>query len=283
MMKNNDDRIPPELADEHGDLADLAVQLANEELPAERVAELSKRLATDPVFRAVAEPILDAWKAPPLTDAEMAREWPEFRRRAGIADLEALESRDDPELAAYVARVRERTRAQRWRRVLGVAAILLLVVGLPVGRDAFDERFNWMHIETGAIETTTARLPDSTTVTVYPDSRLSFQRGMGMWSRRAVRLRGRAEYQMRSRSGGGEPLEIRTATARLTPFYSNATVTAFPDATEIVVHRGTVLVYALDEEGEPARQVVRVEQGEVARVADGIVRVGQGPSREARP
>lgn len=305
MNNDRDFIVPPALAEEHNDLADLAVQLANDELPPERATELRKRLETDPVFRAVAEPILEAWKEPALTDEEMAREWPEFRRLAGIADLEQLETRDDPELAAYAARFRERTRAEKWRRVLGVAALVLLVVGMPMGYDAYDERFNWKHIQTSGIATTTARLPDSTRVTLHPDSKLSYPSDMSRSANRTLRLRGRVDFDTAIPLAGGArqvlrgpsgdsvvvyaasssdpPLEIHTASARITPFPARATVIADGDSTVVVVLMGTVLANARDDDGEPLRQSLRVEEGQRAVIRDGVVTVRQQPQVRRTP
>src|SRR5438105_15187682 len=71
------------------DLELITDYLANE-LPPEQVAEVRRRLDTDPAFKDFAAPLITAWSIPPhwerhpMPRAEIEKHWDAFTKKAGF-------------------------------------------------------------------------------------------------------------------------------------------------------------------------------------------------------
>ena len=182
--------IPPRPGEHDGYIVD-AVALARGELSKDAARAVRERMLADPVYRGVVEPIVKSYKEPDLTDEEMEIAWPHFVKEAGLP-----ESAIDLVLGDHVAR--EDRNVKSWFGMVGKAAAgLMIVVGGFAGTITGMDYMYFDRITTGAREVTVATLPDSSVVTLGPESWFKFREDMKAsmgWRMRDTWLRGEATF-----------------------------------------------------------------------------------------
>ena len=277
-MKNFPRRsIPPALAEQYDDYVADAVALANRTLSPEREAEVRGRMANDPTYRAVLEPILAA-KANPvqMSASEMDARWEDFRRRAELAT-------PSDDLAAFQGRVRARDRATQRRMMLFAALLSFLVVVPVVG-------LTWMYatyfeqVETAANVTSEVRLPDGSVATLAPSSKLEYRTGMvtplGDLDR-DVELSGTADFVVTQRAPSR--FTVITDHAHMIVMSTRFRVEHHAPFTLVRVQEGTVSVQPLNGDGDFVGQPLTLEAGGGARIFSGGAVELEGSARSPNP
>jgi ferric-dicitrate binding protein FerR (iron transport regulator) len=275
-MKDN--RIPPELSEDHDDIVDLAVALARNEMKPTEAAAFRARMEKDALVRAVAAPIIDAYKAKPLTDAEFEPKWTRFRERSGIADLARLASQQsvNVDLAEYESRVKSRKKVWvKW--VARAAAIYFAAIGLAVGSWVFLEYAFFDHRSTAPDEFLTVLMPDKSRVQLAPSSSIKYHENFIERRYRTVWLKGEAVFDVAPHQG--VTFEVEGSVARVLVVGTRFTVQSQGDVTVVSVERGMVSVQALDGDKEPKGTLKTIKSG--ARVR--VTRAGIVPEADSIP
>jgi ferric-dicitrate binding protein FerR (iron transport regulator) len=274
-----DDRIPPELSEDHDEIVDLAVALARNEMSPTQATAFRERMASDAVVRAVATPIIEAYQAKPLTDAEFEPKWARFRERSGIADLARLAEKQGAEsadLAEYQTRVKGRSRVWvKW--VARAAAIYFTAVGLSVGTWLSWEYAYFDRRSTGPDEFLTVLMPDKSTVQLSPSSHIKYHENYSERRLRTVWVEGEAVFDVTPQQG--VTYEVMGKVARVFVVGTRFTVQSQGDVTVISVERGMVSVQALDADEEPTGTLKTIKAG--ARVR--VTRAGIVPEVDSIP
>lgn len=233
--------VPPELSPEYDHYVEIAVDLANNRLSPERAAEVRERMRTDEIFRKVVEPIVESYKAPPLSDAEMAVHWKEFRRRAGLPP----EPVEQNSLGDFEARVRSR-KSNDWRKWGMVAAGFFLLLLVPLGVIGYQDFANHTSREAEANEYSSVRLPDASTVLLSPGSRVRYNKSLEGRARRIVTLTGEATFTVTPLAN--QPFEVHTNLARVIAVGTRFSVTTSSSFTLVYVSEGKVTVQAMEDD-----------------------------------
>ena len=264
MTDRRDDDIERQLAPENDWIVDLAIDYAERRLPPSKMEDVRNRLASDPDFRAVAQPVLDAMAAPPLSRAELERYWRNFTQRVGLeTESGAVQSAPD-DLSEYRDRVRRRS-GKWWRRAKIAVAIFVGVITLPLLGLNLLSRAYFTTMNTPANGQTTLSLADSVTAVLAPSSSLKYHKRFGESRFRWITLnRGMVELDF-SRVRG-TPYVVWTPHAWIQVNGARLALTVEGDQTRLVVRQDSVLVRWVGSSSNPEGERHAVPAGKAARI-----------------
>ena len=264
--------IPPELAEEYDDYVDDAVALAKGSLSPERAAAVRQRMADDPMYRAVIEPIVDAYDAPPLSEAEFHEKWASFQRRAGISQVALEPAADAADLAAFEERVRGREGVWRRRLMKLAAAVLVVFTLFPISWLVLEWTF-WTKHSTAANVTATIDLPDGSVATLSPSSGIKYLDDMTSGNgtfRRDVGMTGTVEFTV-APLVNTKRFEVTTRHAQIVAVGTRFRVEELDGFTRVRVDEGRVTVQSR-RDGELVGTPVTLDAGSSARaLPSGVV------------
>lgn len=270
MSIRNHKDVPRHLLPEYDDYVDDALDLVRGRLSPDEETAMRQRMATDPIYKAVVDDIVDAESAPPLSPAVVEASLRNFWRKAGMQT--ELPARDEGSLDLEDFAARTRAREHVWRRrLVRIGAIAATVVGLMIGSWFYLASF-WVSHDTPSYVTSTIELPDGSVVQLAPSSSLRHMREMKNIKgdlRRRVELDGSAEFTVTHL--GGLRFEVFTTHARIVAIGTRFTVTDRADYTEVRVHEGTVTVEPLEANEASSGQPIALSAGSSARVVGGQV------------
>jgi ferric-dicitrate binding protein FerR (iron transport regulator) len=251
--------IPPELSADFDEDVEIAVDLAAGRLTTARAGEVRERLRTDADFRAVAQPILDAWSAPAATQPDVERGWRDLISRAEDAGLAPL----TPYAVSIPMDKRERRRRMF---VLLAASVAFIAVGATVFDYWFNRRVVPVLTERTARESVVTwspssyTLPDGSVIAMTTGASLNFVPGFA--NGREVTFSGDARFNVEP---GATPFVVKTETAIITVLGTTFNVSAHPGGPAIVqVIQGTVRIQSRTPMNPDI--VVRLEAGQRGRV-----------------
>lgn len=233
----------------------------------DRERAVRHRIATDPDFRALAEPLLAVYSSrqPVRSDRkEIERGWADLQRRIGIARGAPTET--EPAVARFRAEVRK-SRGRTLRIMAWSMAAMLMLAVIPAAAATF---FKWREGagRTGWRETATRPLADGSVAALGSRTRLVEIGDLASEPERWVVLDGEATFTVRSIVG--RPFVVRTATSDIWVTGTVFTVRSYgQDFTTLSVKEGSVnvRVRSVSGDGESARrdvvagQTVRIHKG----------------------
>lgn len=276
-------QVPTELLPEHDVYVDDGVALARGELSGEQATAVRERMAADPVYRGVVEPIVQAYREGPLSLEDAATGWPELVRRAGLPEHLIHAALGEPAERGRTARMRTAWLAGR------AAAVLALAAGLVTGADALTGRLYYETVTTDSSEVLTRTLPDGSVARLAPRSSLRFPEEMAGGSDRAQRhawVRGDVSFEVplesRPEYALQQSLRVLTGQARISGSAARFRVIARPRETQLEVSEGIVNVLLPAAHGAVpiTGRWVWVTRGQSATISDSTMvvreRVGEG-------
>lgn len=276
MKRHKQESVPQHLLPEYDDYVDDAVDLVRGRLSKDEEAVVRKRMAEDPIYKAVIDDIVDAESAPPLPPAVVEASLQRFWQKAGLEpDPVEVPQAATTDLEDYAQRVKARERVWR-RRLMRIGAVAATIVGLMFGSWFYFDSF-WTEHRTHAYVTARVDLPDGSTVTLDPGSRLrhldNMRSGRGSL-RRDVYLSGSGDFYVRHL--GEVPFSVITPHARIVVVGTRFRIEAAGGHTIVRVVEGRVTVEPVDEMEESLGPAVNVDAGFTARAVGSRVLVEPG-------
>ena len=238
------------------------------ELDADREAEVRRRIATDPEFRALAEPLLAVYADRPALEYDrddLARSWEEITRRIGIAANPPAPG--DPAVVDFKRDVK-RNRG-RSARMIGwsVAALIMLTILPRAGAFVYHAREDAGR--TAWNSTTTRPLADGSVAILGSRTRLVQIGDLASDAERWVVLDGEVTLTVKHIPGRSFIVRARSADIEVTG--TRFTVRSYGEAETIVtVKEGSVRVKARALEGKRYVGTLDLIAGQTARVHRGF-------------
>lgn len=238
------------------------------ELDPDREAEVRRRIATDPEFRALAAPLLAVYADRPALEYDrddLARSWEEITRRIGIAANPPTPS--DPAVVEFKRDVK-RNRGRSVRVFVWSFAALMMLAVLPQAV-SFVSRAREDAGRTAWNSTTTRPLPDGSIAVLGSRTRLVQIGDLGNDAERWVVLDG--EVTLTVKHIPGRPFVVRAKSADIEVTGTRFTVRSYGQAETIVsVKEGSVRVKARALEGDRYVGTLDLVAGQTARVFRGF-------------
>ena len=236
----------------------LASDYAVGALSEDKAAEVRARIARDPEFRDLVDPLLLlAERGPSFTPRprhEVEKRWNALQERI-------RRTSSDPDVLASVMKAQE-ARTRRRLLLLSAASIILMVGILPAIRPVtrFVQQFDQV-VPPGA--TQIVDLGGGSTATLSSGSRLT-QSGTET-KRRFWFLTGDGEFHVVP--GDPRPFVVHTGAAEVVVTGTRFHVHGYRnEPAEVSVSEGTVQVWGIDDDGVPIGQPISLTVGERARV-----------------
>jgi ferric-dicitrate binding protein FerR (iron transport regulator) len=260
------------------DAIELAVAFNDGKLSAGDAEQVRRRLETDVSFRAVALPVIEALREPPLDDIEFQRRFGDFRRRMGLSARLV-----DDGIEEFQKRVGKRSSWQR-RAMRIAAAVVFAGLALPMGFATFLEYRYWDRFSPPEGTRVSITLPDGSVADLAAGSRIRFFKNMRSrrgTHRREVTLTGDATFRVATIDG--PRFVVFTADANVTAVGTEFMVRSLADGTLVTVTEGRVSIQPVDTDTEQDIGNSRVvAAGQSARVRGDSV-VVTATSNGARP